>query len=142
MAFRECIVFLTGVGMLAASGTAPAQTVAPDREAAAKGRTIYQRYCASCHGSSARGDGVLATALKVPPTDLTQLAARNGGSFPLTAVTRVIDGRQTTRAHGAPDMPVWGEIFKATKGTDAPSVESAIGRLAHYLWTIQGEPAR
>jgi mono/diheme cytochrome c family protein len=142
MAIRECVVLLTGVGMLAASGTGLTQPAKPDREAAAKGRMIYQRYCASCHGSSARGDGFLAPALKVPPTDLTQLAARNGGSFPFTAVTRVIDGRQTTRAHGAPDMPVWGEIFKTTKGTDAPSVESAVGRLAHYLWTIQGEPAR
>lgn len=142
MALRECLVFLTSVGLLAASGAGPAEAAGPDPGAAAKGKVIYERYCASCHGRSARGDGVLAADLKVQPTDLTQLAARNGGSFAFVAVTRAIDGRQTTRAHGAPDMPVWGEIFKTTKGTDAPSVESAVGRLAHYIWTIQGKPAR
>jgi mono/diheme cytochrome c family protein len=143
MALRECLAFLAGVGLLAASG-APLTLAAdgPDQRAAAKGKIIYGRYCASCHGVSGRGDGVLAADLKVPPADLTQLTARNGGIFPFAAVARAIDGRQSTRAHGAPDMPVWGEIFKSTKGTDAPSVESAVGRLTHYIWTIQGEPAR
>jgi mono/diheme cytochrome c family protein len=142
MAYRECLVFLAGVGLFFASGTGLVMAAGPDPEAAAKGKIIYARYCASCHGVSGRGDGVLAAELKVPPTDLTKLAAQNGGTFPLAAVTRAIDGRKTTRAHGAPDMPVWGEVFKMTKGTDAPSVETALGRLANYIWTIQGEPAR
>lgn len=140
MALRDCLVFIAGMGLLAASGAGPAQAAGPDREAAAKGKVIYQRYCASCHGLNARGDGALTGELKVPPADLTKLSARNGGIFPFAAVSRAIDGRQSIRSHGVPDMPVWGEIFKTTEGPDAPSVESAIGRLAHYLWTIQGEP--
>jgi len=142
MAFRECLASLMGAGLLAASGAWSAPAAGPDRGAAAKGKIIYERYCASCHGRSARGDGVLAADLKVPPADLTQLAARNGGSFPFAAVARAIDGRQGTRAHGTPDMPVWGEIFSKTEGTDSPSVQTAVGRLTHYIWTSQREPAR
>jgi hypothetical protein len=52
-------------------------------------------------------------------------------------VARSIDGRQTTRGHGTPDMPVWGEIFPRTAGTESPSTSSAVGRIAHYLWSIQ-----
>ena len=109
----------------------------PDPDAAAKGKVIYQRYCASCHGSDARGTGPLAPDLRVPPSDLTRLAKTANGRFPFELVARSIDGRQTTRGHGTPDMPVWGEIFPKTAGTESPSVNSAVGRIAHYLWSIQ-----
>jgi len=109
----------------------------PEPDAAARGKVIYQRYCASCHGSEARGNGPLAPDLRVPPSDLTRLAEKNKGRFPFDLVARSIDGRQTTRGHGTPDMPVWGEIFPKTAGTESPSVNSAVGRIAHYLWSIQ-----
>jgi mono/diheme cytochrome c family protein len=109
----------------------------PDPDAAARGKVIYQRYCASCHGSEARGNGPLAADLRVPPSDLTRLAEKNHGPFPFDVVARSIDGRQTTRGHGTPDMPVWGEIFPRTAGTESPSTSSAVGRIAHYLWSIQ-----
>lgn len=109
----------------------------PDQGAAAKGKVIYQRYCASCHGAEARGNGVIAGELRLPPADLTRLAKRNGGRFPFDRVARAIDGRQKTGAHGAPDMPLWGEVFPKTEGTEAPSVQSAIGRITHYLWSVQ-----
>jgi len=131
---------LTAVALLAAgaalSRSAPPEQK-PDEAAAAKGRIIYQRYCGNCHGTGARGDGPLASELRTPPTDLTRLAVKNGGRFPFAAVTQAVDGRKSTRGHGAPDMPVWGEVFPKTSGTDSPSVESAVGRLTHYLWSIQ-----
>jgi hypothetical protein len=49
----------------------------------------------------------------------------------------MIDGRQTSRMHGTPDMPVWGEIFAITAGTDAPDPESAVHRITHYIWSKQ-----
>jgi mono/diheme cytochrome c family protein len=122
------LVGLAGVGRAAER---------PEPDAAAKGKVIYQRYCASCHGSDARGDGPLAADLKVPPGDLTRLAEKANGRFPFDLVARSIDGRQTTRGHGTPDMPVWGEIFPKTAGTESPSTSSAVGRIAHYLWSIQ-----
>jgi len=126
--------------LMAGASTARSETPAeakPDAAAAAKGKIIYQRYCGSCHGPEARGNGPLASDLRLPPSDLTSLAARNGGRFPFAAVAQAVDGRKTTRGHGAPDMPVWGEVFPKTGGTDSPSVESAVGRLTHYLWSIQ-----
>jgi len=44
------------------------------------------------------------------PSDLTQLAKSAGGSFPVADIAGRIDGRETNRVHGDPDMPVWGEL--------------------------------
>ncbi len=130
------IALLATAGLLAVGVPIHAQ-VKPDAAAAAKGRVIYQRYCASCHGVEARGDGTLAPDLRVTPTDLTTLGAKNAGKFPFDAVARAVDGRKNTRGHGAPDMPVWGQIFPKTAGTESPSTATAVGRLTHYLWSIQ-----
>ena len=54
-------------------------------------------------------------------------------------VQRSIDGRKATKGHGSADMPVWGEVFRRTKGTETPDTESATWRIAHYLWSIQKE---
>lgn len=137
---RTKSIFFLGLGSLlyvaSASGIAGAARQ-PDPAAAAKGKIIYARYCASCHGPEARGDGPTAADLRVPPPDLTTLASRSGGTFPFDAVAQAIDGRKTTRGHGSPDMPVWGEVFERTQGTDAPSPATAVGRITQYLWTLQ-----
>jgi mono/diheme cytochrome c family protein len=129
---------LGGIALLALATAAWAQEK-PDAAAAAKGQIIYVRYCASCHGVAGRGDGAIARDLRVPPTDLTRLAAKRGGRFPVDAVQQSIDGRKATPGHGAPDMPVWGEIFPRTAGTDSPNTESATWRIAQYLWSIQAK---
>ena len=56
------------------------------------GKGMYTAYCAACHGADAKGDGPAASALKVPPTDLTQLAKKNAGNFPANHVAAVIRG--------------------------------------------------
>ena len=61
--------------------------------------------------------GPLANLLTEKPAALTQLAKENGGKFPRIKVMRQIDGRDTVRAHGTSDMPVWGESFKAARQT-------------------------
>jgi mono/diheme cytochrome c family protein len=108
-----------------------------DEVSAAKGKIIYVRFCASCHGVTGRGDGTVATELRVPPTDLTRLAEKAGGRFIEDAVTRSIDGRRTPRVHGTPDMPVWGEVFERTEGTESLTVDSALRRVVHYIWSLQ-----
>jgi len=134
---KNGLALLVAGGFLAVSGALVAPPTGPDADAAAHGKIIYVRYCASCHGVEGRGDGPAAGDLKVPPANLQALAAKNGGRFPFDKVARSIDGREKTRGHSTPDMPIWGEIFAKTAGTDSPSVESAVGRLAHYLWSIQ-----
>jgi mono/diheme cytochrome c family protein len=129
---------LAGIALLALAAPLGAQEK-PDAAAAAKGQIIYVRYCASCHGVAGRGDGAIARDLRVPPTDLTRLAAKNRGRFPLDAVRQSIDGRKATAGHGSPDMPVWGEVFPRTAGTDSPNTESATWRIAQYLWSIQAK---
>ncbi|WP_245398628.1 c-type cytochrome [Oceaniglobus trochenteri] len=56
------------------------------------GRGLYAESCTACHGATGKGDGDLAGNLGKPVPDLTQLSARNGGTFPRTYVMGVIDG--------------------------------------------------
>jgi mono/diheme cytochrome c family protein len=92
---------------LLASASAFAQA---DRD---RGRREFDNSCAVCHGTEARGDGPLRPQLVKPPTDLTTLAKRNGGTFPTREVMEMIDGRSTAPigAHGPRDMPVWGKVY-------------------------------
>lgn len=74
------------------------------------GRDLFQQHCAVCHGAAANGTGPMAPVLTIQPTDLTALAARNEGVFPIERVIRRIDGREPLVSHGSP-MPVYGDFF-------------------------------
>lgn len=104
-----------------------------------KGSVSYQRYCANCHGSKAKGDGQVARLLTVKPPDLTQLAIGNGGEFPEEEVRRIIDGRKGVLGHGMRDMPIWGDVFRdGEEGPEAEArVEQRIDELVAYLKGIQ-----
>jgi mono/diheme cytochrome c family protein len=130
---RMSIVALSGLVLLppleAAAGGAPPP-----------GRALYLRYCGACHGPEGRGDGVAGTFMRPKPTDLTQIAARNHGTFPFTEVMADIDGTNTVRAHGDPDMPVWGEVFRDESTWDAARRADVRGKLlviTDYLQHIQ-----
>src|ERR1039458_8224627 len=56
------------------------------------GKDLYREYCAVCHGTTGKGDGPAASALKVPPSDLTQISKKNGGKFPELQVQHIING--------------------------------------------------
>jgi mono/diheme cytochrome c family protein len=77
------------------------------------GKQEYLSKCAVCHGQGGKGDGGVIDLLKKAPSDLTTLSKRNGGVFPFDRVYRVIDGREEIKAHGARDMPIWGDDFRA-----------------------------
>jgi mono/diheme cytochrome c family protein len=115
---------------------------AADAAAAKKGQVTYVRYCVSCHGSSGKGDGSLAGDLRHPVPDLTTLSARSGGAYPYDRVVRIIGSGETLRGHGTPDMPAWGDAFKRTRGTEERTPAGAVRNLAHYLWSIQQQPAK
>ena len=135
-----------GLMMLAAC-----QAAAPDGkgETAAlvsRGQTLFGDYCTSCHGKGGRGDGVAAASLKRPPADLTRIAARRGGTFPLDRVMSVIDGYTRRNDHGT-IMPEMGAVI-----ADSPPVMVDTGdglmtpvpenlrALGAYLKSIQQRP--
>jgi mono/diheme cytochrome c family protein len=113
------------------------------RQEAYSGSELFKTYCASCHGRSARGDGPLAANMKKPPPDLTQFAARNGDVFPAALVAQIIDGRQPVKGHGGPDMPVWGDAFKASRVCSSEeAVQARIRALVEFLQHIQERRAQ
>lgn len=104
------------------------------------GKELYKRYCAACHGVRGKGDGVVGTFLRPKPTDLTQMAKKAGGVFPFYDTMLVIDGRTTVRAHGDPDMPVWGEMFAAEATADLSrqaEVRGKVMMITDYVRSLQ-----
>ncbi|MFE3837631.1 c-type cytochrome [Pseudogemmobacter sonorensis] len=75
------------------------------------GRADYATFCAACHGASGAGDGTLATDLIARPADLTRLSARNGGTFPKTAVMAKIWGYAEGTGHGEAVMPQFSALL-------------------------------
>jgi len=132
---RFLLAALGAAGFLAIAAAGPAQTK-PDNEAIARGRTTYVRYCVSCHGKEARGDGPLAKDLRLPVPDLTTLAARSGGAYPYDRIVRIISKGNEVRGHGTADMPAWGPAFNRTDGIEV-AVDEAIRNLAQYLGSLQ-----
>lgn len=72
------------------------------------GTSLYRLGCAVCHGIDGKGKGPLSEQLRVPPADLTVLAKKNNGVFPVSYVYEIIDGRKVIAAHGTRQMPIWG----------------------------------
>lgn len=116
----------------------PLQEPAPDFSF--EGARLFLEYCTPCHGTSGRGDGPAAEALRTPPADLTRISQRNGGRFPAVEVGQYIDGRFDVPAHGTREMPIWGSVFSESIPELGIGDEIARGRVwsvVEYLRTIQ-----
>jgi mono/diheme cytochrome c family protein len=112
------------------AGSVVALIASASAQDADPGKTAYLASCAACHGTEGKGDGVLAPVLKTPPADLTTLSRRNDGTFPIAAVSEIIDGRTLIAAHGTREMPIWG--FDVM-------VRSRIALIVDYLNRIQAK---
>lgn len=88
------------------SGLAIGQTTKVDL-----GKREFDANCASCHGTTGKGNGLLVEWLRRSPTDLTTLTKRNGGVFPVSRMYETIDGANVP-SHGSRDMPVWGTDYR------------------------------
>jgi mono/diheme cytochrome c family protein len=101
------------------------------------GPALYKAYCSTCHGTNGTGNGPMAANLKVDPPDLTRIAERNGGSFPMARVARIIAGEEVLPSgHGTRQMPVWGPIFsQVDRDQDLGRVR--IDNLTRYLMSLQ-----
>jgi mono/diheme cytochrome c family protein len=102
----------------------------------ASGQEMFNAYCASCHGVDAKGKGPAASAMKAAMPDLTRLAAANKGKFPAAHVESLIEGKGMA-AHGSPEMPVWGPVFRRLDDHSAAKVQQRVRNLAKYIESIQ-----
>jgi mono/diheme cytochrome c family protein len=116
---------------------------ASDQRAILRGRQLYLRYCAACHGNDADGHGPVAEDLKVSPPDLRYLGERYGMPLPIGTIARFIDGRQDVAAHGPRTMPVWGKRFyEAWSAHEAgeEDFDTQIREIVQYLNAVQQVP--
>jgi mono/diheme cytochrome c family protein len=136
--------YVLSATLLVSAAGGPARAQQPSTQTAESvvsgtaGDSVFRSYCGSCHGTSARGDGPLADALRVRPADLTLIARHGGGKFDAEKVYRIIDGRKTVKGHGGTDMPVWGDAFKqSADGYSEEAVKARIQAIVEYLESIQ-----
>jgi mono/diheme cytochrome c family protein len=101
-----------------------------------EGVDLYNAYCAVCHGKDAKGTGPAASVLKVRPPDLTTISARNKGQFPAAVIRETILGTERmVPAHGSPDMPMWGPVFRAMSDNDGRTLR--VTNLVKYIEGLQ-----
>ena len=106
---------------------------------AASGVQMYKTYCAVCHGLDGKGGGPAASALKVPPVDLSMLSKNNGGKYPSLKVLSAINGETALPAHGSKEMPVWGKLFQSMSGGHEGNVQLRASNLTKYIETLQAK---
>ena len=139
-AFISATVFST---LMVVSLTGQQRTTGSSVTFNESGSDLFKTYCASCHGRSGKGDGPLAEHMKKRPPDLTLFAQNNGGVFPAANVAQIIDGRTPLAGHGGPDMPVWGNVFKASSQVDSEAaVKARIDAIVSYIESIQQKNAK
>jgi mono/diheme cytochrome c family protein len=104
------------------------------------GKQMFVNYCAPCHGADGKGNGPQVSALVQRPVDLTVLAKNNGGKFPASHVTAVLNfGAKDAAAHGTRDMPVWGPILGSMGQPEDNRTTQAlrVKNLEAYIESIQ-----
>ena len=149
MSIKRAVLML--IGFIVCAGMAGAQDKTQDQSDKAikhvpikatspvSGKEMYVTYCAVCHGTDGKGGGPAASALKVPPSDLTLLSKNNGGKYPALKVTSVLRGESTLPAHGSKEMPVWGTLFWKMSGGHEGEVQQRVVNLTQYIETLQAK---
>lgn len=101
------------------------------------GPTLYNTYCAVCHGLDARGDGPMSKMLTKATPDLTRVAEHHGGKFPRMQIENIISGETVVPGgHGSRDMPIWGPIFSQV-AWDMDLGRVRVDNVTRYLETLQ-----
>jgi mono/diheme cytochrome c family protein len=112
-------------------------SAAEEAATTSRGKQLFTKHCAPCHGADGRGRGPVAVALKTAPADLTQINRKHGGKFPFMQVVGFIDGERPVAAHGSREMPIWGQIFRWRLGDYGARAD--IYTIARYVQSIQDD---
>lgn len=151
MSTRKLMLILMSIALMVCPGLLAAQDKTQDQSeksikhvpikatSPVSGKEMYTTYCAVCHGTDGKGGGPAASALKVPPTDLTLLSKNNGGKYPSMKVTSAIHGESALPAHGSKEMPVWGSLFFNMSGGHEGEVQQRVANLSRYIETLQAK---
>jgi mono/diheme cytochrome c family protein len=105
---------------------------------ASSGKEMFTPYCAPCHGVDGAGNGPAASAMKTPPTNLTQLAKKHDGKYPANTVAGVLkfgSGGGANPAHGSTDMPMWGPLLQSLAKYHDSAVQQPISNIVTYIET-------
>lgn len=131
--------------MVAALAASLASTSLPAQVRPDLGRREFESKCAVCHGKDGKGGGPYAEQLKRTLPDLTTLARRNGGVFPVAKTYATIEG--AGGGHGTREMPVWGLDYTIQASEQLPDlpynqaqfVRTRIMALLEHLNQIQAK---
>jgi mono/diheme cytochrome c family protein len=129
------VVLICSVGAMAQE----IKKVPIQQTSSASGKEMFNSYCAVCHGTDGKGGGPAASALKVPPANLTLLSKNNGGKFPSNHVASVLGGEADLSAHGNKEMPVWGPLFRKLSQGNEAEVQQRIANLTKYVESLQAK---
>lgn len=123
----------------------PLLLIGTTMEAQSAGEALFMENCLACHGTAGRGDGPLAAGLATKPANLTEIAARRNGVWPMLEIMSVIDGysRNTLLRE---DMPVFenfldNEMVEFDTGNGANTlVPAKLIDIVEFLLSLQ-DPA-
>jgi mono/diheme cytochrome c family protein len=101
------------------------------------GPQMFRAYCADCHGVDGRGNGPVASVLKIMPPDLTTLSERNQGTFPYDRVFKTISGEVSIVPHGTREMPMWGPVFRQVGKGRRGEAHLRLKTLTNYVASLQ-----
>ena len=140
------IVCGVALGVLASIGWPAAVWISADQKPTPPvltdslvGSDLFRAYCANCHGGDGKGQGPVASVLKVSPADLTTLARRLGGKYPAALVRDTLYGARVPNpsvAHGTTEMPLWGAIFRQLDSKESVA-KVRVENLVKYVESIQ-----
>lgn len=131
------LTFIPIVAVLALTACAP---TSPN-----SGRSVYRDKCAACHGTSGKGDGPLVSELETAPPDLTRIAARRDGVWPMLEVMAIVDG-YTKRFLPGSEMPIYDEFLEGnlvsfdTGNGVRQKAPAGLLAIVRYLETLQDPP--
>ncbi len=95
MCFVKALIVAMAVVVAVPAASHAGDKTAPKTAHPAKGKTLFIKYCAGCHGTQGKGDGY--KLLGPDPANLTAPATRNKSDSALLA----------TIHEGKPNMPAW-----------------------------------
>ena len=137
------LVVAAGLCLAQDQATKPVVKTTPIKQTSpASGKEMFAAYCAPCHGADGKGNGPAAPSMKATPTDLTQMAKKNGGKFPANSLASTLkfgSGGTAAGAHGSASMPVWGPLFQSLDRFHDTSVQQRVSNLITYVESIQAK---